>query len=456
MKNLKNGGYWSCRRIAFAALSFGVLILLLGALIFFLLRGIQKNKDSSLLTENSSTVSSENSEKNNPPADAGNLSDATVNPPLYWTEGALPQSSSFLSAEEISALFRNIPQRGWSGTKGWKWNSCTGIDTDSRVIDRLYELNLIDPKTPVVKDDLYHSSHPRIPYETIENLYRETWGPFFMSRYEGLGHQGNLVDGFIYDRRTQLVYEESSHSYVHYNMPFSRSPDSSGDHFYARLISIERDDRGLYAYVRYACYDTEAGEYSIYGEKGGWVINWDDRRTILARGRDGKNYAEDENSVFNRLHEGYFDEYLPVYRVTFLPDESGTYWWWECMRTEEGKRIPEELLTGILPEKPAIQGVALPVLGEKDLLSSYQGMNLAYFEDVYFYVTLDGRMYCYAMVPGHEEVLTPAEKITSFSQDGESTSVLWEVYSSKEYPNGFGILLRNGTDGSVYHYYRLD
>ena len=455
MMNPKNDGRRTSKWILLLAFTLGVLLLLSGTLLLFLpgrepegeptkplLDGGAGEQTDVVLDLSSETVKSEDSE--------------TVDVPDYWVEGVLPQSSSFMSEESLIALFRTIPRRAWMGEEGWPWKYCYGTDTVSRVIDRIFELGLVDPDVMGNKSDAFHPSHPRIPYETVENLFREIWGPFFMSRYEDFNPDADVIDRFLCDLRAQLVYEESTNSYVFQNYPFSRSPDSAGDHFYARLMSVEREKEEIYAYVRFACYDTEAGEYSIYGEQGGWVINWDDRRTILARGRDGKDYQDKENSVFNRLHAGYFDEYLPVYRVTFRADEDGNFWWWQCMRTELGTEIPTELLTGTLPEAPSVQGAALPILGEKDSFSDYVGMQLAYFEDIYFYVTMEGRMVRYAKLPGHDETLTPAEKITNFSHEGAAGPEPWEAYTSVEYPNGFAILLRNEADGNVYHYYRLD
>lgn len=355
-----------------------------------------------------------------------------------------------LGSDQISRMFYGVPQRSWNGPRYSQWRDCVGMDVDGKVFQRLYEQGILDPSAPVHEGDIYHESHPRVPYDTVIETYRDVWGPFYAEQKNNF--EGDKLQG-LRNYRAQLRYEESTDSFVYYNLPFARYPDSSGDHFYGRLISVVQEGEEILAYVRYACYDTEGGVFSIYGERGGYYPDLERSRTVLLRGSDSSDYLTNENSIYSRLMAGAFDEYLPIYRVVFRPDGEGSYWWSYSLEVQEGQAIPKELTSGALPESSESKGMLLPLEGEKDSPVTESDLSLSYWKEDWLYLTVDGLLCRYHTVAGQDEVLTPAECIAFFNQTEGDREIYWEVYSAKEYSNYFGIILVNVTESKTLYLY---
>lgn len=370
-------------------------------------------------------------------------------PALEEPDSSDVETHVILGSDQISRMFYSVPQTSWNGaaySKGYG-----GMDVDEKVFRRLYEQGILDPSTPAYEGDMYHESYPRIPYDTVIETVLDVWGPFYAESQHNFEGDHKLQG--LRDYRSMLLYEESTHSFVYYNLPLPRYPDSNGDHFYGRLISVEQEGEEILAYVRYACYDTEGGVFSIYGEKGGYYPSIEEHRSVLLRGTDSSDYLKNENSIYSRLMAGVFDEYLPIYRVVFRPDGEGSYWWSYSLEVQEGQAIPKELTSGALPESSESKGMLLPLEGEKDSPVTESDLSLSYWKEDWLYLTVDGLLCRYHTVAGQDEVLTPAECIAFFNQTEGDREIYWEVYSAKEYANYFGIILVNVTESKTLYLY---
>jgi len=363
-----------------------------------------------------------------------------------------PQVQKILSAEDLFQMFRSVPQHAWNGVNYSVWDNGYGRDIDIKAFRILSEQGLLDPATPAYPDDWTNPSYPRIPYETVMAAYREVWGPFYVEEYM----QKVQSPTHLTNNRAFLIYEESTNSYVFYNYPFDRYPTSVGDHFYARLVRVEQEGENLYVYVRYACYDTEGGEFTIYGEQGGWLgAQYEKTRSVLLRGYDGADYETNPNSAFQRLHAGCYDEYLPIYRIQFRPDANYDYWWQEALEVQDGTKIPAEALSRPVPAPESLEGIKLAVEGEKDAPASDENPYPTYMDEEWLHITVNGAFCRYRPVAGYSEPLTPKDLLTTFSQTVGETEILWEVYTAAEHPDGYGLVLFNPTDGTVQHFYNF-
>ncbi|MBQ4322417.1 MAG: hypothetical protein IJC19_00605 [Clostridia bacterium] len=383
---------------------------------------------------------------------------------VYWQEGKVPQEQVFLTADTLIEMYYTIPTGAWGEAESLYWEKTYGYgwSVEQRVFDELYKRGILDPETPVIPENFYDPSYPRIPAETIKEVFLEVWGPFYWehlkSTYKGTGDA--WVPAVVQNGKVILFYEEVTNSYIFYNNNRNRFPLESGDHFYGRLLYTEQEGEDLVAYIRFGNYDIKDGMFYIMPNH---VENWIDKdnpyKPIL-QGTHSSNFKKDENSAYNRMFAGMFDEYLPVYRVTFKADENGKYWWYCSQKVKEAQTIPTDLLTAPIPEtRPA--GTLVPIYGAHDIESPVKLINVSYFEPyqgIYlFRATIEEDVLdSFCKVPGNDEVLTKKDYILTFQQNLDGETCTWEVYSSNEYPNGFGIILVNVTKGTSENWYRLE
>lgn len=397
----------------------------------------------------SSDVSCESTE-------GGGVSTEIYQPP-YLDEGSEISVTEVVALPRIYELFERVPQRSWLDVEVADWGIANHTDIYKKILDYMEAQGIIDRSLPSYAGDYYNAEYPRLSMETVRECVDAAIGPFYRQYnqehwYPAEGMPQD-IPGSIRDEETLLLIEPETGCYVVMNTPMYRHPDSSGDHFYARFVDMERKDGDLIVTVRFANYDVEKGQYSVYAEGGGWWEG-DKYHQVLLRGHHPSNYKSDPNSVYCLLHAGTFDEYLPLYQVTFRADGEGEYWWYTSQKIQEGTPIPEEALSAALPEEASL-GMKLPVCGEKDS-ESPKMPELSYFQNGYLWLTLNNRFYRYGPVPGTEETLTPARKVYSFTQSEEKGEVAYEVYICDEYPDGFGLVLKNVSEGTVKNYYRFD
>ncbi|MBO5222538.1 MAG: hypothetical protein J6C26_09510 [Clostridia bacterium] len=393
---------------------------------------------------------------------------------VYWQEGKVPETQVFLTSDALTEMYYSIPFGAWNvavydDLLTWENVLSYGNIVNNRMIEILYRDGDLDPNTPVIPGNWYDSSYPRIPSDKIRDAYLEAWGPFFWEAKLKSIENGSPLNpknekGYpnsIGSDNCILFYEEATDSYIVYNEPpMDRGALKSGDHFYGRLLYTEEINGELVAYIRFGNYDILNGKCYLLPTNVEHWFDKDNPIVPLLEGDHSSNYKEDKNSIYNRLFAGMFDEYLPVYRLSFRPDSEGKYWWSSTQRVKESQPIPAELATSPIPEtRPA--GTVLPIYGAADEESSVKLGQLSYFRPymgIYqFCITLEeDRLDYYCKVPGNDEVLTKKDYILTFQQNLDGETCTWEVYSSNEYPNGFGIILVNVTKGTSENWYRLE
>lgn len=375
----------------------------------------------------------------------------------------MPETQVFLAPDDLTEMYYTIPTGAWGEAlpRYWKESNGFGHNINQRVFNALYEDKVLDPATPVIPGNFYDASYPRIPAETVKNTILKVWGPFYWEHYSSSAEDKETwVPESLSDGKVTLLYEEATQSYIFYNSGRDRFPLESGDHFYGRLLYTEQEGEDLIAYIRFGNYDINNGNYYLMPNHLELWNGENNPDKPLLQGSHPSDYKENENSVYNRMFAGVFDEYLPVYRITFKADEKGKYWWYSSQKVKEAQIIPAELLSAPLPEtRPA--GTVVPIYGAHDVESAVKLGQMSYFEPyqgIYlFRVTIKEEILdSYCVVPGHEETLTKRDYVLTFQQNLDGKTCTWEVYTAKEYPDDFGIILVNVTEGTTKNWYRLD
>lgn len=171
---------------------------------------------------------------------------------------------------------------------------------------------------------------PRIPKAAVVAAAEELFGK---------GAFDLLADTtYLTDSTNILYYDQATESYAYVFCSFAGQGDPAGRQYITPLNAREDGDvlRIEVASIWYS--EAISGKYTLYY----WMP--DTGEAPLAQGKDWANPFTAKTSVYARMTEGVYDEYLPVYEHVFRKDETGMYYWESCKRVRGLLEIPQELL----------------------------------------------------------------------------------------------------------------
>ncbi len=252
-------------------------------------------------------------------------------------------ASSIAYAEEIDEslpkeLLKQIPISAHSGkeeniqTVAWGNNTNHGVS--HIIFDELFRMGLLPkdmaefPNAPTGEE---LAACPKVSVEDVNKVFDRLFGPSASARLSS--GQVGIGTG---NKRLQLSEDKKNYIYI----PYSYS-GSAGNLW--RMVPVRSEAVGNDIVV-YAKFGYHFGESQVaLCENFGSYEELHFLSPIV-----GTALFKDEQRPFVRMHNGDFDEYLPVYRHTFKPNGDGTYYWAQTELETAGKEIP---LSVIKPAK---------------------------------------------------------------------------------------------------------
>jgi len=251
-------------------------------------------------------------------------------------EGKVPSKIStertLFSGDEIAlrynALVRRIPGGSYSVGKvtfeNLRHGEFTRDDLDI-LREELHYLGLIDMADSIWDIEQTKES-TRLPATTVRDMYESVFGKGSFASLAGKDLNSVTGGYFLYDKETD-EYRYVCYSYgggdaaITGNTVFTKVVEKGG--------SVE-------LYVRKAII-SQGGVLFYPGNT--WLVDHYDA-PIFAIGKRSSD-PESDRQPDKMLENGELDEYLPLYKVTFLANGDGSYAWQSTEMVEEGKPIPE-------------------------------------------------------------------------------------------------------------------
>ncbi len=207
----------------------------------------------------------------------------------------------------------------------------TNNDNDI-LLQELSYAGIISMRRQAVYPDFDSPYLPRIPAETVKKTYENIFGPGKFRHREGQDI-GDVVGG-------TLIYDKETDEYR-----FLCYTGGGGDPACmsrAAYTDITINEQEVVLYVRYAL--MSMGYQDNVPIYAGCSLLTDRKNAVpFSVIPEIDDPYDNPNSAQNRFESGFYDEYLPLYRVTFTANGDGTYHWSSTFLMEDAKPIPVEL-----------------------------------------------------------------------------------------------------------------
>ncbi|MBQ4322908.1 MAG: hypothetical protein IJC19_03105 [Clostridia bacterium] len=173
---------------------------------------------------------------------------------------------------------------------------------------------------------------PRIPAATVKKVYENIFGPGTFREREKKDIS-DVVGGILF-------YEEETDEYRF--LCYSGGGGDPACFPRAGYTDISITEDSIVLLVRYATMSVAfSDKVSIY--TGSTLLTDRQNVTPFCVMPEIENPYDNPDSARNRFENGFYDAYLPLYKVTFKANGDGTYHWSSTLLVEEAKTIPVEL-----------------------------------------------------------------------------------------------------------------
>jgi len=225
-------------------------------------------------------------------------------------------------------LIRTIPDASYSSIRT-EYGHILGYDNSNMDIffQELAYAGILRCVDPSYFFEMEEDDSPCISKEMLQEVYERTFGPGSFEKFKS--------KEILSSSYGEIVYNTDHHDY--HNAYFVNPNLKQNPDIISRVAYTDVSDNGseIILKVRRGVASLEvSSKVRLFGSGSSKAFS------IIPEVED---FRKDPDSAYNRLLRGEYDEYFPLYAVTFLSNGDGTYHWKSTELLEGGTPVPGEL-----------------------------------------------------------------------------------------------------------------